>query len=225
LASSANAAKTLRRKPAKKQAARKQSARRLADARARMYHDLIFDSAEGVFGRKGYDGATMNDIADEAGVSLKTLYCTYQNKQDLYHQIMRQRASGFVSEMNASVSDVEDPLSRIERLISAYVDYLFEHQDWLRIHLLSRIAWAFRPADEEVATSWDAVRETYSRAIRDGMDSGQVYPGDAEEMTIMMQSIMQLQMARAIDHAEPREPDETAAAILLHVRRLLCPQP
>jgi hypothetical protein len=126
--------------------------------------------------------------------------------------------------MQAASDDIEDPLVRIEKLVEAYVAYLYEHEDWLRIHLHSRRAWAFRPSDDEVAVSWSTVLETYSRAIQEGMDSGQIYSGDPEELTVLMQSIMQLQMARAIEQ-ERREPRQVATAMLTHIRRLLCPKP
>jgi AcrR family transcriptional regulator len=207
-----------------KRSPRKQAAQRLTDARVRMYRELIFESAECVFGRNGYDGSTMNEIADEAGVSLKTLYATYESKQDLYDRIMRLRAEGFVQRMGAAVSGVEDPIARIERLVAEYVNYLFENEDWLRIHLHARIAWAFRPNDDEVAVSWSTVKDIHGAAIQDGMISGQIYSGDVEEMTIMMQSIMQLQMSMAIDR-EQKDPEAVVASMLVHIRRLLCPDP
>jgi AcrR family transcriptional regulator len=49
----------------------------LEAARTRMYHDLIFECAERVFAEKGFDESTMQDVASEAGISLKTLYATF----------------------------------------------------------------------------------------------------------------------------------------------------
>ena len=64
---------------------------RLEDARTRMYQDLIFESAECVFGQKGFENATMQDIAAEAGVSLKTVYASFAGKKELYDAIMLRR--------------------------------------------------------------------------------------------------------------------------------------
>jgi AcrR family transcriptional regulator len=188
-----------------------------------MYHDLIFESAESVFGRKGYDGATMQDIADEAGVSLKTLYATFQNKQDLYAQIMRDRASSFVAAMHVAMEGDDDPEAQISRIVSAYVAFLMEHEDWLRIHLHTRVAWAFRPADEEVAVSWAESRDAYSRVLERGMERGLFYRGDPEELAVMMQTLMQVQMSRALERGEANA-SEVADGIMLHLRRLLCPR-
>src|SRR5262249_13217196 len=55
----------------------------LEAARSRMYHDLIFECAERVFAEKGFDESTMQDVAAEAGISLKTLYATFPGKNEI----------------------------------------------------------------------------------------------------------------------------------------------
>jgi AcrR family transcriptional regulator len=206
-----------------KAASKRKAANRLADARARMYRELIFDSAEGVFGRKGYDGATMQDIADEAGVSLKTVYASYESKQDLYDQIMRERASGLVELLGAAIQDADDPLEQIEHIVEAYVAFVFENEDWLRIHLRTRVAWAFRPPDRKIAVSWAAARDIYSGVLTEGMNRQLFYPGDPEETAVLVQSVMQVQMARAVERGRD-DPGEVAEAMMVHIRRLLCPR-
>ena len=64
---------------------------RLEEARARMYRDLVEEAAEHVFAQKGFDDATMQEIAAEAGVSLKTLYATVPGKHELYEAVVEAR--------------------------------------------------------------------------------------------------------------------------------------
>ena len=108
---------------------------RLDDARARMYRDLVFESAECVFGQKGFEHATMQDIAGEAGISLKTLYAAFPGKHELYEEIQKVRGQAFMDRVAAAVDPGAPPLERLARAVRAYVDFLFEHRDWLRIHL------------------------------------------------------------------------------------------
>src|SRR6266850_116888 len=66
----------------------------LEAARSRMYHDLIFDCAERVFAEKGFDECTMQDVASEAGISLKTLeaglraFVSFLVEHDAYRRIL-----------------------------------------------------------------------------------------------------------------------------------------
>ncbi len=202
---------------------KKKTTSRLADARARMYHELIFESAECAFGRKGYEGTTMQDIADEAGISLKTLYATYESKRELFGDIMHARAGAFIAATAAAMEGARDPLERIERGVAAYVAFLFEHENWLRIHLRTRVAWSFRPADEEAAAAWQQGHDDYASALAEGIEQGVFFDGDPSEMSIMTQAIMQVQVARAVERGLT-DPSVVADAIMLQLRRLLCPR-
>jgi AcrR family transcriptional regulator len=207
-----------------KAAAKKKASSRLADARARMYRDLIFEAAESVFGAKGYEGATMNDIADEAGVSLKTLYATYESKQDLYAHIMRDRATAFYASTRAAMEGDFAPLERLDRGVRAYVAFLFEHESWHRIHLHSRVAWALRPDDEEMAGWWQEGHADYAAVLEEGMQSGVFHEGDAQETALLLQALLQVLVARASQRGD-EDPDAVAEAMMVHVRRLLCVKP
>lgn len=206
----------------KKDKGKKQkAANRLADARAQMYHDLVFQSAESVFGKKGYDGSTMQDIADEAGVSLKTVYGAFSSKEDLYAEIMRERTTRFIAGISAALAGEGDPWERISRGTHAYVEFLFQHRDWLSMHLRSRVAWSFRPSNEDAARAWKDGHDLFGSVLQEGIDSGQFHPGDSREMAITSQAVMQVQLALAVERRE-ENPEAASGAILVQLRRLLC---
>ncbi|MEW9124464.1 MAG: TetR/AcrR family transcriptional regulator [Thermotaleaceae bacterium] len=48
----------------------------------------IIDAAEKVFFAKGFDNATMDDVAKEAEFSKRTVYVYFRSKEQLYFQIM-----------------------------------------------------------------------------------------------------------------------------------------
>jgi TetR/AcrR family fatty acid metabolism transcriptional regulator len=49
----------------------------------------IFDASLKVFSKRGFDQATIPDIAEEAGVAVGTIYNYYQNKHDLLLSIIK----------------------------------------------------------------------------------------------------------------------------------------
>lgn len=66
--------------------------------------EQIIDGAKRVFMQLGFEAASMNDIAAEAGVSKGTLYVYFANKEDLFVQlIVRERGRTF-----AEVQDILD---------------------------------------------------------------------------------------------------------------------
>ncbi len=193
---------------------------KLETARAQMYRDLLFETGEAVFGANGYDRATMQQIASEAGVSVKTLYQHYPSKTALYEEIMRERASAFVAAVGAGLESADDPCVRIENGVRAYVEFLFEHEAWLAIHLRGRVAWSLRPRTQAAVHEWRRGIEDFSKALREGMDRGVFFEEDAIELAALCQGIMQQHMARALDQNE-RDPELVTGRIVEHLMRLV----
>ena len=44
---------------------------------------LLIDVARKLFAQKGLNGTTMNDIANESGISRRTLYVYFANKEEI----------------------------------------------------------------------------------------------------------------------------------------------
>src|SRR6202453_5366221 len=84
----------------------------------------IIDGARAVFLAKGFDAASMNDIARAAGVSKGTLYVDFKHKEELFEAIVEQecdaQAEG-IFDLDPNDHDVEAVL---KRLGVAYVKFL-----------------------------------------------------------------------------------------------------
>jgi len=197
-------------------------ANRREDARARMYRDLIFESAECVFGQKGFDSTTMQDIANEAGVSLKTLYAAYPGKQDLYKEIQRVRGKAFIEGVLVAAAMGHTPYEKLALTVRSHVDFLFGHRDWLSFRLRTRVSWGIRPDDEDAAHYWELGLRNISDIMQAGMDQGLFYEGVAEDVASVVQAVMQVEVTRAVE-SESVDAETCSADILLHLERLLSP--
>ena len=194
---------------------------RLDDARTRMYRDLIFESAEFVFGQKGFEGATMQEIAAEAGVSLKTVYASFPGKQEIYHEIMTVRGR----EMNRAVSAARElastPVERLEAGARAFVHYLFEHGDWMRIHVRSRLSWAVKPEDAVAGALWEEGQQAYARVLREGIEKGLFWDEDPLELAIIVQALTKVHVSHAVECGET-DADVVADRLVARLQRLVC---
>src|SRR6266487_240996 len=66
--------------------------RRLTRAEKREANrEQILRAARDVFGARGYHGATIEDIADEAGLSNGAIYYNFQNKEALFLALLDER--------------------------------------------------------------------------------------------------------------------------------------
>ena len=194
---------------------------RLEQARHRMYHDLIFESAEHVFAEKGFEDATMQLIAAEAGVSLKTLYATFAGKQELYAEIEAVRIREFIERVTEPLLEGGSPLDKLAGGVRGYVDFLVQHPDYLRILLREGKAWALKPTGvgEE---GWQRGVGGFAAVIREGIEAGVFYEDDAELMAMAGTAIMQVHMARLAEGVAEENVEAIVEETLTHLTRLFC---
>jgi AcrR family transcriptional regulator len=87
---------------------------------------LIVESAGRLFGRHGYDGARLDDVAAAAGVTKPILYRHFDSKKALYLTVLerhRDDLSGF-----AHVIPSEGPVKqRVRAVLEVWLDYVETH--------------------------------------------------------------------------------------------------
>jgi AcrR family transcriptional regulator len=92
--------------------------------------EQILDGAVEVFAKRGFHEASMDEIAERAGVSKPILYTHFESKDGLYEATLR-RAGRLLSErVRASAEPHTGPEERLWAGIVAFVDVVEEHRDW-----------------------------------------------------------------------------------------------
>ena len=133
---------------------------------------------------------------------------------------MSVRAKEFVSYTREAMERFDDPAERIRHGVIAYVEFLVEHEDWLRIHLRGRISWSMMPKGEDAAVAWREGVDDYTKAIHEGQTRGLFGEGDPVELAVLCQAVMQVMLSRAMERGE-RDTEQVAESILVHMWRLL----
>lgn len=88
--------------------------------------------------RRGLPGASMQAIADEAGVAKGTIYLYFKDRDDL----LEQAASGAFTELLARLKDVLDaprPLAdSLRALVRTKIEFFDANQEFLRVYMATR---------------------------------------------------------------------------------------
>lgn len=70
--------------------------------------DFILNSALSLFAKVGYSKSTMNDVANEAGIAVGTIYLYYKNKEDIvracakrFHAVHREFSTSVIQSSKA----------------------------------------------------------------------------------------------------------------------------
>ncbi|MFP6664193.1 MAG: TetR/AcrR family transcriptional regulator [Deltaproteobacteria bacterium] len=197
----------------------------LAEARVRMYRELVFDSAERVFARTGFRASRMEDIAAEAGISLRTLYATYRGKSELYRQIEETR----IGQLFASVI-IEDglaPLPRLHSVVRCYLEFLMSHSSYLRMHLRQGQNWAVEIDDAEgdLEGRISLGVPELAKIFREGMDQGTFHDGDPEVAARLLLASQQILLAGWVRSDEAKAPEQIIAEVVTQIERMFVMRP
>jgi AcrR family transcriptional regulator len=84
----------------------------------------IMEGARAVFLAQGFDGASMGEIARQAGVSKGTLYVYFDSKEALFEAIVEEESASQAEQVFALDSNDHDVEAVLTRLGRAYVRFL-----------------------------------------------------------------------------------------------------
>lgn len=76
-----------------------------AETRIRQSKAKILSAAEKVFLRSGFDGANMDRVAGEAGVSKQTVYAHFKSKEALFIEVVEEMTGGAARLIGEHVAD------------------------------------------------------------------------------------------------------------------------
>ena len=103
--------------------------------RSRLTVNRILDAATRIFHEQGYMGATTNDIADEADVSVGSLYQYFPNKDALLVALTQRHITTTTTDLTNLLLDLPRD-SDLETTFRTVVDFLVSQHDLDDLHLL-----------------------------------------------------------------------------------------
>ncbi len=103
--------------------------------RSRLTVERILDAAARIFQEQGYIGTTTNEIADEAEVSVGSLYQYFPNKDAILVALTRRHIETATAGLVELVLGLS-PEGGIRETIRSVVDFLVEQHDLDELHLL-----------------------------------------------------------------------------------------
>ena len=89
--------------------------------------EKIIQAAEKVFIRAGYDGARMQDIADEAEINKALLHYYFRSKEKLFEQILQRKMMAFLPKIQLIVKTEMTVLDKFEGIVDGYLKMLSEN--------------------------------------------------------------------------------------------------
>jgi DNA-binding transcriptional regulator YbjK len=115
----------------------------MSDEKSVEYSDKqrqILEVAEKLFATKGFDGTSVRDIAQEAGVNIAMISYYFGSKEKLLQAVFELRSSHIKTQLTLMLEDQNmAPLEKVYRLIEAFVEKIMGQQQFHKIMVREQI--------------------------------------------------------------------------------------
>ena len=149
----------------------------------------IMDAAEVLFVEKGFRGASLQAIADAAGLPKANVHYYFRSKANLYQAVLDRIVEMWNSEFS-QVSPQDDPAQALERFIREKVQLSWTHRHASKLFALEVISGAPYLGDymQTRMRPWVADR---ARVIQQWIDEGKMAEVDPVQLIFMIWSTTQ----------------------------------
>lgn len=89
----------------------------------------LLEISRGVFAARGFEAATLEEIAERAGVSRPIVYGHFGDKQRLFEAVVNAEIARVETEVGDALAAPGEPRELLERGLRAFFAYVREHPD------------------------------------------------------------------------------------------------
>jgi len=154
----------------------------------------ILEHALALFMKKGYEGASMSDLAAATGIKKASLYAHYSGKEEIFSAVF----TGVVEEYRETIQSLtlkredESALTRLERMFRAFLRYCHNNP---RMYFWDRYFY-FSPEfiqarmEQETKETQDEFQQAIQSAISDGIARREIRPQPVESAALAYYYLM-----------------------------------
>ncbi|HYK87844.1 MAG TPA: TetR/AcrR family transcriptional regulator [Acidobacteriota bacterium] len=146
------------------------------DVVAEFRHAEILDAARKVFADKGFNEASVDEIAHTAGLAKGTLYLYYPSKRDLYWEALKSGLEALCTRLEGEVQAARDTETKIRTFMTTKLSYFEENRDFFKIYYAEFGHASVHPAYFHKDFQEYHVRQIHlvKSALQDGIRHGSV---------------------------------------------------
>jgi AcrR family transcriptional regulator len=162
-----------------------------------------------VLARSGFEGFKVQLVLREAGVSARTFYRHFANKDALFLAVVREEMSRAAPRIRAAVARAEGPIDRIEAWIRSVIGAAGDPKRAARTRLFVSLQTINRRFPAEVAAGTESLYEPLREAIAAGKLAGLFPWADPARDAVLIHVLVSGLLSDAALADAPTRPLET----------------
>ncbi len=155
----------------------------------------MLEAAEELFSLRGFHETTVQDIAGKSEFAVGTIYNMFENKDAIYHEILRMRVREHMDLVKDELKTMSDPQQMLRKLIRAKFDFFDKHRQFFSI--FSRVPWEVphqcsRKLSDDGRSLYNEYMELLTDIFREGVASGRFAELDPALLALSFEGITRI---------------------------------
>lgn len=174
---------------------------------------MMLDSAVRVFSRRGYHAASMDEIAEDAGISKPMVYAYLGTKEEVFVACLQREGTRLMEAIADEVVGADTPDQQLWRGLRAFFTFVGAHRDgWAVLYRQARGEQPFASASAEMRERMvEVVEMMLGRAL--AAEGREVRGTDLQVMAYALVGASESLADWLADHPEA-DPEKTATRMM-----------
>lgn len=160
----------------------------------------LMESALVLFSEKGYDGTSIREIIEMAGVTRPVLYYYFENKEDLFRRLLETRCAQMTLAWDEAIAGATNLKTRLTALIRTAFEQMEQSPQVIRLILVM----FFAPSQSGPAMDRGRLVDERLRRIvaimRAGVEEGEIPSADPRALALAFSGMMDMYLMGKVRH-------------------------
>jgi TetR/AcrR family transcriptional regulator len=173
----------------------------------RFRRDTILAAARHVIARQGRSGASMQAIADEAGIAKGTLYLYFRDRDELLQHTGDRVFEDLLARLTAVLDEPRPLPDSLRSLVRTKLEFFDENQEFLRVYMALRYSGdaAASRRHRRQARPYTRYLESLTVFLGEAAARGEMKPFDPERVALFfVEGVAAILLHRLEGSARPR---------------------
>ena len=171
----------------------------------------ILQTAERLFGEKGYQGVSIDEIAKAAGVAKGLINYHFGSKENLLIHVLSKGTTSLFAEIDSVTEQQETAKDKIRAAVEIYLTIASYGPGLTRMAMMAVFEAAY---SESIRKMWLAFMEQnlgkFSDLVEEGIANGEFKPVDSQFVTQLVMAMAFEILRTATLKQDPLDPKESA---------------
>jgi AcrR family transcriptional regulator len=189
----------------------------------------IQEAAIRVISRKGMAAATMQEIAEEAGIAKGTIYLYFRDREELVEKTFETAIGQLHARLDAAMEVAGSFEERLRALITAQFSFFSENREFFRLYHSLRMpqgsATQQRRQKRTCQPQFRARVDRLAGVLKQAMDAGEVRPLDPARLALfLIEGSIAIVLERLSEDAPPPESDDVELIVSTLIAGIAIPK-